>query len=245
MDAKRRNAIVGCLVVLVVFVGGFLACLAMLAMGLFDPRPVVVDEKAKGDTKPQAPIKIVEEWGHFSGTPKVELLSGGRNLRLTEDFAYVDPNKKTWIASKDSVVDGASIPKLFWSIVGGPLEGRYRNASIIHDVGCERMVEPWRDVHLVFYNGCRCGGVGEYEAKVLYTAVYHFGPRWKQKIVAMMHTIERPDGKTEAIEVQKNVGERIGVLRPTERNIEEVKEYLKKNPQATLEDLRTLFPTQP
>ena len=141
--------------------------LGSMLMGWFDPRPVVVDEHVKKPIPIPQPAPVKEEWGHFSGTPKVELLSGGRNLRLVEDFAYVDLSKKTWGAPKDSIVDGASIPQVFWSVSGGPLEGQYRNASIIHDTACDRMTEPWEDVHLAFYNGCRCGGVGEYQAKVL------------------------------------------------------------------------------
>jgi hypothetical protein len=242
MDAERRRAgLRGWGFLAVGLIIGFITAVAAMGMGLFDPRATIVDETSKDSGK--RPIEIADEWGHFSGTPKVELLSGGRNLRLTEDFAYVDPSKKTWAAPKDSVVDGASIPKLFRSIIGGPLEGQYRNASIIHDVGCERMAERWQDVHLAFYNACRCGGVGAYEAKILYTAVYHFGPRWEQKVVMMTQNVERPDGKIETLTVPKHVGTRLEVLRPSERNVEEVKEYLKQNPNATLEDLQKLFPT--
>lgn len=41
------------------------------------------------------------------------------------------------------------------------------------------MKEKWEDVHLMFYQACRCGGVGETKAKVMYYAVYNFGPRWE------------------------------------------------------------------
>lgn len=249
MEAEHRKIVWPCCLVsafsVLFMILGFAICLLAMAMGMFDPRSVIGDEKKKSDGEEQKPSPIVEDWGHFSSVPKVMLLSGGRNLQLTEDFSYTDPDKKTWVAPKDSIVDGASIPKLFWSVVGGPLEGQYRNASIIHDVGCNRMVESWQDVHRVFYNACRCGGGGEYQAKILYTAVYHFGPRWKQKIVAAMQTIELPDGKKKTIEIKRNVGERIGVLQPTEKNVEEVQEYLKKNPHASLDDLQKLFPTEP
>ena len=118
-------------------------------------------------------------WGSFTGTPKVELLDDGRQLRLLEDFAYIDPRGKLWAAPKNSQVDGASIPQVFWSLTGGPLEGEFRNASIVHDVGCVRMSEPWEDVHFMFYEACRCGGLPENKAKIMYAAVYHFGPRWE------------------------------------------------------------------
>src|SRR5262245_32434634 len=79
------------------------------------------------------PPRSGENWGSFSGAPKAELLDDGRQLRLLEDFAYVDPRNKAWVAPKGAVVDGASIPRALFSIVGGPLEGQYRNASIVHD----------------------------------------------------------------------------------------------------------------
>ena len=44
---------------------------------------------------------------------------------------------------------------------GGPLDGPYRNASIVHDVACVSMTDPWDDVHFMFYEACRCGGVPE------------------------------------------------------------------------------------
>src|SRR5262249_17871084 len=63
--------------------------------------------------------------------------------------------------------------------VGGPFEGLYRNASIVHDTECDLQVRAWRDVHRMFYNGMRAGGVGRIKAMLMYAAVYRFGPRWK------------------------------------------------------------------
>lgn len=117
-------------------------------------------------------------WGFFSGRPKAELLDGGRKLRLLETFAYTDPQARAWVAPAGWVVDGASISQVFWSIIGGPLDGPYRHASIILGVACDQRNAAWQEVHLAFYHAMRCGGVGEIEAKILYYAVYHFGPRW-------------------------------------------------------------------
>lgn len=54
----------------------------------------------------------------------------------------------------------------------------YRDASVIHDVACVARTRPWREVHETFYFAMRASGVGEVQAKVMYAAVYHFGPRW-------------------------------------------------------------------
>lgn len=206
---------------------------------------------SSGSTKPEPTTSTdkvhppAEPWGRFSGTPKVELLDNGRELRLLEDFAYVDQNGKSWAAPKDSVVNGASIPRAFWSIIGGPLEGQYRNASIIHDVGCERMAESWQGVHLAFYHACRCGGVGESKAKLMYAAVYHFGPRWTQKVVNVTRQSIDPDGSKKEMVVRRHVGERVAVPAPTPTEEAELKAYIDKNPEASLEDLQALFPARP
>jgi Protein of unknown function (DUF1353) len=120
----------------------------------------------------------VENWGEFSGSPKSEWLDDGNKMKLLEDFTYKDRRKKPWMAPRESIVDGASIPRILWTMVGAPLNGEYRNASIVHDVECDLKREESDAVHLMFYEGCRCGGVGETKAKLLYAAVYYFGPQW-------------------------------------------------------------------
>lgn len=130
--------------------------------------------------QPLPGVPKVETFGRFIGNVDLRLNDDGFNSTLLADFGYVDPRGKQWKAPKDSVVNGASIPKAFWSIIGGPLEGKYRNASVVHDVACDQRVEPWEDVHLMFYEACRCGNLDESTAKLMYWAVYHFGPRWKK-----------------------------------------------------------------
>ena len=66
----------------------------------------------------------------------------------------------------------------FWSIIGGPFEDKYREASVIHDHYCDEKTDTWQNVHLVFYNGMRAHGVDPLKAKLMYAAVYNFGPRW-------------------------------------------------------------------
>lgn len=126
------------------------------------------------------------EYGNFSGSPLVELGPDGRSITLKAPFAFVDRDERTWDVPEGYTADGASIPRFFWTLVGAPLEGRYRDASIIHDYYCEKFDEPWPDaykrhwknVHRAFYYGMRARGVDEVKAKMMYGAVYHFGPRW-------------------------------------------------------------------
>ena len=119
------------------------------------------------------------EFGKFSGDPEASWLPDGRLMKLLSEFTFTDAAKSRWIAPKNAKVDGASIPKVFWSVIGGPYEGKYRNASVVHDVACEPPHKKrWQDVHRMFYAACRAGDLEEKLAKVMFAAVYHFGPRW-------------------------------------------------------------------
>lgn len=119
--------------------------------------------------------------GNYSGNAQVEFLANGREVKLLQDLIYTDPAGVQWAAPKGWTVDGASIPKLAWSIIGGPFEGKYRDASIIHDVACDQKTKPWNAVHEVFYYAMLTSGVDTTTAKIMYAAVFHFGPRWPTK----------------------------------------------------------------
>lgn len=119
--------------------------------------------------------------GRFLGTVKTEWLRGPQDERrmvLLEDFIYVDPKGRSWTAPKGSKTDGASIPQVAWSFVGGPFDGQYREAAVIHDAYCESKSEPWRDVHRIFFYANRAAGVSEAKSKLLYGAVMIGGPKW-------------------------------------------------------------------
>lgn len=116
--------------------------------------------------------------GRYIGEVVARWHADGRTMSLVQDFAYEDPGAERWNAPAGSVVDGASIPRVMWTIIGGPFEGLYRDASVIHDVACVARSRSWREVHEAFYFAMRASGVGEVQAKVMYAAVYHFGPRW-------------------------------------------------------------------
>ena len=118
-------------------------------------------------------------WGRFEGRVVAEWLDDGRDMRLVEPFAYVDAADTHWLAPADSVVNGASIPRAFWSVIGGPFAGRFRNASVVHDVACVVRTQGWWEVHRMFYEACRCADAPLLKSKIMYYAVYHFGPRWQ------------------------------------------------------------------
>jgi hypothetical protein len=139
-----------------------------------------------------------QSFGKYVGTVRTEWLDNdNRKMRLLAPFSYVDPKGVTWTAPAGWVIDGASIPVFAWSVIGGPFNGRYRDASVIHDVACDQKAQPWESVHEAFYWAMMASGVEAWRAKVMYAAVYHFGPRWPRLI-----TVSVPENEVSSAQEQ-------------------------------------------
>jgi hypothetical protein len=86
--------------------------------------------------------------GRFSGNPKTEWANDpvgpDRDMILIEEFWYEDPAGLRWLAPKDGVINGASIPRELWSVVGSPYTDDYRCASVVHDIACQDPTIPRR-----------------------------------------------------------------------------------------------------
>ena len=119
------------------------------------------------------------KWGFYNGEPVTKWNPDGRTMTLLTELRYTDPKGNVWVAPIGSIVDGASIPRYLWSIMGGPFEGRYRNASVLHDVAYGDKKRPWQDCDRMFYFAMRCSGVSAVEAKTMFYALYRFGHHWK------------------------------------------------------------------
>jgi hypothetical protein len=133
------------------------------------------------------------EWGAFTGLPpRIELLDDGRGAKLLAPLSYARPDGSEWPVPAGAWLDGASIPRIFWTLIGGPFEGRYRNASIVHDHYCITRSRPWRDVHRMLYEAMRCGGTSPAKAKIIYYAVYRFGPRWSGAEESLDEVVSAP-----------------------------------------------------
>jgi len=117
--------------------------------------------------------------GRFIGKVHVEWLPDGRRMQLLAPFAYVDPSGRRWEAPRGSKIDGASIPRIAWSAIGGPFEGRFREASVIHDVACVEKTRSHEIAHEAFYYAMLAGGTDLVQAKLMYAAVYKFAPSWE------------------------------------------------------------------
>lgn len=112
-------------------------------------------------------------------------------FKLENEFRFKDPNGLLWATPPGAEVDGASIPQFFWSFIGGPFEGPYINASVIHDHYCRTKERTAHDTHRNFYYGMRAANVEAWRAKLMHWAVETFGPSWKldKKVVMQQQCV--------------------------------------------------------
>lgn len=122
----------------------------------------------------------------FSGEPSTlwKTESGpDRTMTLLEDFWFRDSQGAVWAAPRGSDVDGASIPKPLWALVGSPYTGDYRRASIVHDIACVAAGHDQaarRVADRMFFEACRVGGCSRREAIILYIGV-RIGAWWSRR----------------------------------------------------------------
>lgn len=125
---------------------------------------------------------LINSPGMFQGEVLTRWLPDGRSMQLLEDFAFIDSKGTIWNAWKAAIVDGASIPRFGWTLIGPPFVGFYREATVIHDVYCENQLRPAQEVHDVFLEMMLIKAGDDEDkikkAKLMYSAVDKFGPRW-------------------------------------------------------------------
>lgn len=164
-----------------------------------------------GVTSAYAQPAKAQQFGKFEGNVVTEWLDpegDNRRMRLLSDFAYLAPDGERWSAPSGWVVDGASIPRVLWSTVGSPYEGGYRRASVIHDVACDLKARPWRAVHRAFYNAMRADGVGLFQAKLMYAAVFAGGPRWELQTSPLVSAAQAPQVTEDMLRAANSSGAR-------------------------------------
>jgi hypothetical protein len=113
--------------------------------------------EAVGDGVDAGALEGSEAFGRYEGTPaQIELDDDGRSARLLREITFYSPEGSEWFVSVDAWLDGASIPRAFWTIIGAPFEGKYRAASIVHDHFCITRDRSWRETHRMFHDAMRC-----------------------------------------------------------------------------------------
>jgi hypothetical protein len=94
---------------------GFMAVLAACAS----------DKEPAQASRTERSTSGASKWGYFNGEPVTKWNPDGRTMTLLTELRYTDPNGVAWVAPIGSVVDGASIPRYLWSIMGGPFEDEF------------------------------------------------------------------------------------------------------------------------
>ena len=89
-----------------------------------------------------------------------------KQAKLLEDVSWRNITVK-----KGFKFDGASIPKLFWNVIGSPFTGKYRVAALIHD-GLYAAEAYERDIcDIIFLEIMKEHGVSWLKRHTMYMAV--------------------------------------------------------------------------
>jgi len=114
--------------------------------------------------------------GYFIGAVVAKWMDDSRLMIVVDhEVVYVDRFGFRWVAEMGQLINGASVPWFFRRIFPAYV-GKYRRATVIHDVACNRRDRASDDVHRMFYEAMRCDGVGVIQAWVMWAAVRVFGP---------------------------------------------------------------------
>jgi uncharacterized protein DUF1353 len=134
-------------------------------------------QTSKPVTKPTQPDSFTGEVQAVFLTPATPS-DDYRDMKLLAKFGYLDPYGIYWEVPVGYVTNGASVPWYLWPALGGPYDGPYRDAAVIHDYYCDKQTYTWEKTHEMFYNASRRRGVSEAKAKTMYLGLQMFGYRW-------------------------------------------------------------------
>jgi hypothetical protein len=161
-----------------------------------------------------------------------------REMIVVEEFGFIDPNEKKWDVPAGAIVDGASIPRPLWTLIGSPWVGDHRNASVVHDHYCVTKSEPSEKVHRMFYHACIAGGVDRTKSKVMYYAVLWGGPRWEIKKRSGFFRTKTTIKEIDPVELTEDqLSEIEDWVEETDPSLEEIEE--KATEQINAEESRT------
>jgi hypothetical protein len=101
-------------------------------------------------------------------------------MTLYIDFAFYDPDGKRWSVPKGEPTDGASIPKVLWTVLGHPFDPDFINAAIIHDHFCRQADQSEtrelrdklrKEADVMFYYACKADGCSRVKAFSMFKGV--------------------------------------------------------------------------
>jgi len=115
---------------------------------------------------------------NFTDTLDIRKLSGGR-YKLLKSFVYHVGDKNSLEVIRvpiGFICDGASIPRLLWSVVGHPMD-EYAQAAFLHDFICKCMRDTYNRLEgeEIMYEAMGVLGVSLWKRWVIYKALRLFG----------------------------------------------------------------------
>lgn len=133
------------------------------------------------------------------GTVALEMKPGedGRSWRTLAKLAYVSNvygpcDGRLVVVLPGLLTDGASIPRLFWRLIGCPLRGRYAPAALIHDGLYAAQHLPRETADALFREMLLELGVGRAKAWAMYQAVrVGGGAAWRGHDPESVHQSKR------------------------------------------------------
>lgn len=128
----------------------------------------------------------------FTSPLIVSPLPDGKRWKLIESFSYY-VGKQSGLNNhgiiievpKGFVTDFASIPKIFWSILGHPM-GKYAAAAVLHDFMYFLKTFSRKISDQIFENAMKILKVPKWKRKIIYYAV-RVGGKWAWKNSSKNH----------------------------------------------------------
>lgn len=118
---------------------------------------------------------------HFPD-PLNGMFVGKGQWKLTSPFKYISDKYVSVIVPNGFVSDGASIPKLFYTIIGSPWSGKYSRGAIIHDYLYFKKEVSRKIADLTFLEAMLVLGVPLWKRLIMYRALRMFGMfAWRAK----------------------------------------------------------------
>ena len=97
----------------------------------------------------------------------LEFLDNGKDCRVVQTYKW-----HNWTVCAGTIVNGASIPRILWPILGSPFVGAHRDAAVLHDAYYfKHSGHTRKEVDEMFYDKMRADGVWYIKAKLMYYGV--------------------------------------------------------------------------
>jgi len=106
--------------------------------------------------------------------PKIQEIND-KEYQVTQNYRATLPNNDIIRVKKGFVYDGASIPRLFWSLIGSPFTGTHTRAAFIHDALYAGEIYDRKTCDWIFLQILQQHGCSWIKRNILYFAVRTFG----------------------------------------------------------------------